>query len=307
MKTLLTLVVIFSTNYFVRSQVLYEDNFESYAIGEIVPQTSFDYVDGLTNSFQVIQDVNSKHLRIDSPSSLSKNLNLWPSRNPGNDVIQVEFDYFTGPISSTLSRGGIVLYAADQELIGIMMHSNSKVIFAADAYWGVPIDELPLGVGNESVLLQPNTWVHLVFSYNTITKEAIFKGPGFSKSFQNYFQWDYPNFSINYMHFNANIGASTYFYYDNLVVKAVSPTTLGNQQSLSVQSEIKLYPNPVSDFVFVKNTDMILEVYIYDVNGKKSEVSLNNGKIDVSQFPSGNYIIVLKTGNGFVSQKIIKK
>jgi len=144
MKTLLTLVVVFSTNYVVRSQVLYEDNFESYNIGAIIPQTSFDYVDGLTNSFQVIQDINSKHLRIDSPARLSKNLNLWLSRVPGNDVIQVEFDYFTGPLSSTLSKGGIVLYGGD-EMLGIMMHNNSKVVFAADHYWGVPIDELPLG------------------------------------------------------------------------------------------------------------------------------------------------------------------
>jgi Secretion system C-terminal sorting domain len=303
MKKILSLALIFSTNFIVLSQVLYQDNFESYTIGSIVPQTSFDYVNGLTNSFQVIQDVNNKNLRIDSPFSLSKNLNMWSLRDSGNDIIQVEFDYFTGPISPTLSRGGIVLYAADQELIGIMMHNNSKVVFAADAYWGVPIDELPLGIGDESVVLQPNTWVHLGFSLNTITKEAIFTGPGFSKSFQNYFQWNYPNFSIDYMHF----GDSAYFYYDNVVVKAVSSSTLGGQRPFSAKSEIQLYPNPVTDFVLVKTTDVILEVYIYDVNGKKSEVTLNNGKIDVSQFPSGNYIMVLKTNNGFVSQKIIKR
>lgn len=305
MKKILSLALIFSITYIVHSQVLYEDNFESYNLGSIVPQTSLVAYpsDGF---FEVIQDVNSKRLSIYSPGSLYKNLTLWPSRDPGNDVIQVEFDYFTGPLSSTLSKGGIVLYGGD-EMLGIMMHNNSKIVFAADHYWGVPIDELPLGIGNESVVLQPNTWVHLAFSYNTITKEARFSGPGFSKSFQNYFQWDHSNFDIEFIHLDMNLGASAYFYYDNVNVKAIPSSTLGSSQPFSMQSEIQLYPNPVTDFVSVKTTDIILEVYMYDIYGKKSEVTLNNGKIDVSQFPTGVYVIGLKTDNGFVSQKIIKR
>lgn len=305
MKKILSLVLIFSTTYIVHSQVLYEDNFESYYIGSIVPQTNLVAYpsDGF---FEVIQDANSKRLMIYSPGSLYKNLTLWPSRDHGNDVIQVEFDYFTGPLPSTLSKGGIVLYG-DDEMVGIMMHNNSKVVFAAYNYWGVPINELALGIGNESVVLQPNTWVHLAFSYNTITKEAIFTGPGFSKTFQNYFQWNYSSFTIEFLQLDTNLGASAYFYYDNVNVKAVPSSTLGSSQPFSIVSEIQLYPNPVTDFVSVKTTDIILEVYMYDIYGKKSEVTLNNGKIDVSQFPTGIYIIGLKTDNGFIYQKIIKK
>ncbi|HSD14072.1 MAG TPA: T9SS type A sorting domain-containing protein [Flavobacterium sp.] len=309
MKALLVLALILSTTYIVRSQVLYEDNFESYTPGSIVGQTNFDYVHGSTDSYQIVQDETGRHLWINSLnySVLTKNLNLWPSRNSGNNVIQVEFDYFTGGVSDiSANAGGFGIWSSTYgELIGIMMRNNSKVVFGYYYSWDYGEEERALGDGTTSVVLPPNTWSRLAFSLNTVTGEAIFRGPGFLKTFQNYVHLNSdPNYGLQYMQI---LDGPSNFRYDNVVVKAVSSSTLGTQQPIPIQSELQLYPNPASDYVTVVTDNKILNVYVYDIQGKRSEMILNNGRIDVSHFPAGSYIIGLKTDKGFVSQKLIKR
>ena len=133
---------------------------------------------------------------------------------------------------------------------------------------------------------------------------AVFKGPGFYKVFPNFFQ---SNNAWYWVGFLGILDSPIQFKYDNVVVKAVPFSTLGTEVSLQVQEGLRLYPNPAIDYVAVETADKILNVYVYDIQGKRSEVTLNNGRIDVSHFPAGSYIVGLKTDKGFVSQKLIKR
>lgn len=72
------------------------------------------------------------------------------------------------------------------------------------------------------------------------------------------------------------------------------------------QSTVAVYPNPVTDILhFNKN---ILNVEVFDQSGKKFNLKAENGKLNVSHLPKGNYL--LKYTDEFQkvhSQKLIKK
>ncbi len=83
---------------------------------------------------------------------------------------------------------------------------------------------------------------------------------------------------------------------------------LGSTDFLS-HSNITLFPNPVSDILNIKIKNMSFsEVLIYDVNGKLvQEFNTAIEKIDFNTFNSGLYFLKIKTPQGIVTKRIIKK
>ena len=67
-----------------------------------------------------------------------------------------------------------------------------------------------------------------------------------------------------------------------------------------------VFPNPTTDFINIKTTKLDIEkVFIHDLAGKLI-YSGKSMKINVSNFPSANYIISIKTPEGLKSFKFIK-
>jgi hypothetical protein len=70
---------------------------------------------------------------------------------------------------------------------------------------------------------------------------------------------------------------------------------------------LKLYPNPTSNFINITSIETIDKVELYSILGKKVlEVNRNNS-IDISAFNSGIYFVKIHSGNRTISKKIIKK
>ena len=72
--------------------------------------------------------------------------------------------------------------------------------------------------------------------------------------------------------------------------------------------DLVIYPNPVSDKLFISTKEEIQKVEIFTLTGQKiyhSERNISN--LDVSQLDSGNYLLKLFTREGIVSKLIIKK
>ena len=103
--------------------------------------------------------------------------------------------------------------------------------------------------------------------------------------------------SGNTRFFNTTIDLGSYEYNSTLGIDAISLTT----------NSVKLYPNPVSDRVFIKSTEQIESVSIYNINGQlvKQAIETTNG-IDVSVLPSGVYMIQINTSNNSINQKFLK-
>ena len=72
--------------------------------------------------------------------------------------------------------------------------------------------------------------------------------------------------------------------------------------------KVALYPNPVSDKLFIESQESINQITVYNIQGKQLRNSyFNNGKrveLDVSILQNGVYFIEIKTPNG---NSIVKK
>lgn len=106
---------------------------------------------------------------------------------------------------------------------------------------------------------------------------------------------------INFLH--NNFGGNA--YYDNIKINdevmAVNDIKKGN---------IKLYPNPVKDFlkINVPENQIIKEINIYNMAGQKVKTIPSQKEINVENLPKGNYIIDIKTDkNQRFSSKFIKQ
>lgn len=74
-------------------------------------------------------------------------------------------------------------------------------------------------------------------------------------------------------------------------------------------SKLALYPNPVSDQLFISSEDQKVEsVMIYSLTGAVvRNISNEVESVDVSDLASGNYIVKVTTDKGTATKKIIKK
>ncbi|PXV69013.1 putative secreted protein (Por secretion system target) [Dysgonomonas alginatilytica] len=72
---------------------------------------------------------------------------------------------------------------------------------------------------------------------------------------------------------------------------------------------MSIYPNPVTDILYVNSQQAILSFDIYNIAGslmKKADYSGNNA-INVQSLPSGIYVLILKSAEGQLSFKFSKK
>lgn len=83
--------------------------------------------------------------------------------------------------------------------------------------------------------------------------------------------------------------------------------TLGVKEIKDSITESLFYPNPAKDFVSIKSKEKINKIEVFDNSGKKINVNFTDGKIDIRELPSGNYIVNAETETGKITGKIIKK
>lgn len=72
-------------------------------------------------------------------------------------------------------------------------------------------------------------------------------------------------------------------------------------------AEVKVYPNPTSDYINVASTTTIDKIELYSILGKKIHEVNNTNTVDISNFNSGVYFVQLYSGNRQISKKIIKQ
>lgn len=65
-------------------------------------------------------------------------------------------------------------------------------------------------------------------------------------------------------------------------------------------SNVGLYPNPVSDMLYIEAADSRMSYAVYDAMGKLVDRDSYLSGIDVSELPAGNYFIEVSTGEGVV-------
>lgn len=79
--------------------------------------------------------------------------------------------------------------------------------------------------------------------------------------------------------------------------------TLSNQNEQKI--EFKVYPNPTSDYLNIYSEEQILDVIIFNVQGKQVLKSSQN-RLDVSSLSPGVYLLKIQTNTGSDLMKFIK-
>jgi len=69
---------------------------------------------------------------------------------------------------------------------------------------------------------------------------------------------------------------------------------------------IDVYPNPASEIVFIKSELPIQQITIYDLKGAEMANYITPGnQVDVSELPSGIYVLQFLTERGYSQEKLI--
>ncbi len=73
-------------------------------------------------------------------------------------------------------------------------------------------------------------------------------------------------------------------------------------------SQVSIFPNPATDVVNVKvpSSVEILSVSVYDILGKKANVTAVNGQVNVAELAAGVYLMSVETTAGTLTEKVIK-
>lgn len=364
-KILLTLALSAST--FAFSQTLQTENFNALTIGNVgtditgatagqgswltfssngtAPTTSTNA--GITN-YQVIAAGNntSQGVQITSPNGdkgsrfmWKDGLDLaWAARTVGNNVIEVEYDFFTGPVTDSRTQFGMRLYGTEdvagvptsRTLNGFVYNTNSRIL-AGVAYLknGATFGTFTINLATGGLVLNANTWYRIGFSYNTITGEILWKTsptepaagmpaanlvPGLLPAEVDYVTGVVAANAAAVPPVPANTVTSN-IVFDNYIARAVATSDLLSNTDFgtNVKQAISIYPNPTSDLLNVKieGSESISAVKIIDLNGRevfvKSFNGVNDAQINVSDLTSGMYLINITSGEQTTTRKFLKQ
>lgn len=88
-----------------------------------------------------------------------------------------------------------------------------------------------------------------------------------------------------------------------------------NKNAVVLESEksniidsFKIYPNPAKDFLNIQTDDEIISITIYSKSGQiVKNIKTNSKKLDISNIPSGIYVLQVETKNGNLTENFSKK
>ncbi len=285
---------------------------------------------GTLSDYQVVNNTvsNSKVLQITGSSGaagsrfLSQDLaSSWTNRTPGNDIIQVEYDFFTGSgVTSSKNTFRTYIYNYDgTNLIAVAGYyfDPATLKLSGWAYYdnagtaGYYTFNLITG----GLTLSADTWyrIGVAYDYNTgaVTwKDAngLFYGGVTAAS---------TGVDISEVDFAVSAGTANTvannFLVDNVTVTAVATENLlaTNANVLSV-NDFSVFPNPTKDIVNVSNTSSsINSIEITDLNGRVvktvNAIDASNAQVNISDLSTGVYMMKIVSDKGTTTKKVIKE
>src|SRR5690606_6964633 len=209
MKKLLLSISILATSFAFAQEALNE-TFESYTIGDIgtditgmtpgqgmwlTTSTNGTAPTTTTNAgnsnFQIVASggANGQVLQITGPNgdkgtrymTLPGLPGFWASRTAGNDIIEIEYDFFTGAATSSANNMRALIYdlTGTKIVAGLSFVMSTKVISGVAYYdntaGGGAVGNYLFNLGTAaapSIELPANTWVRIGMSFNYATGQV---------------------------------------------------------------------------------------------------------------------------------------
>jgi hypothetical protein len=127
----------------------------------------------------------------------------------------------------------------------------------------------------------------------------------------NTWQWDIAGtnmLGVINIYANAPPGDDPKFYIDNVCFTELDP--VGIEPVEHPAGSFQMFPNPVNEYVAITSPDKLLEVKIYNSDGRMVyHAYLNNNTvmINTQSFETGLYIVQIRTYHGFEARKLMKR
>jgi hypothetical protein len=265
----------------------------------------------------------------------------WTTRTAGNNVIELEYDFFTGPVTDNRSQIGMRIFGDEtisgvttaRTLVGFVYTSNTRAL-SGIAYLknGASNGTFLISFGataGTNLILESNTWYTVGCSYNTLTGEFLWKTSPTAGELGLGAAFWVPNMVPTDVDFvqvivGANAAAvppvpantvSSNIIFDNYTARAVAISNLlGKEDFITADKNvISVYPNPAKDVLNLKVDGMqtVNAVQIVDLNGRqvysKTFDNVSDLQINVNTLSTGMYLINITSGDKTVTKKFLKQ
>ena len=345
-KQLLLSIVILLAVIKTQAQVLYNETFDTYTLGNlgtdptgVVPgQGGWFTTLGLNTNYQIITEPNkgkALSMFVDNPKQSEdvyvekQNLStLIDQRSPGNNVIKIEVDFYIGTLNSpsydNSNVSHIYLYfdppqnfIGSQRLLMDVYYNYKNNLLSISGFNGTHLTPTK----NKYSQLTANNWYTFVFYLDYTNQKCYFEIPGKNYVTNGAFLnvTNPLDFKLSKIGFFMNIGnlqgtTKREQRFDNIkitAIQSVPPHVLSTNEFLNEQFNV--YPNPATSVVNISNnaTIAVNKVVLYDVSGKLIKEETYNSaepiQVNVENLPSGTYVFNIETDQGTAVKKIVKQ
>lgn len=282
------------------AQTLWEDNFESYDVGQLQEQGGWVKVRG-RDRFVLVQNIDEAHgksMRLAATGHVGGMGHMhsheigWGNRDSGNNIFVFEYDLYNGTSANGLAE--IEVYDTDPDE-GVNIFDIYDVEGELKIYYKNFQEEAVLGPALD------NTWYHIqaVYNYDNGQLKVSIDG-GSPMTFQGEANVNPTGVAVHYR-MTEDSG------FDNFVAKAVNIDPFLATSEADLKSDISIFPNPVTDVISIKSGKEISIVSILDVSGKLIKQSKEK-TINIENLAKGVYLVQINYLDGTkASKKIIKK
>jgi hypothetical protein len=345
------LLLLFITSLALNAQA--QDQFfttdcESYTIGDISTDLTgatagqggwYTYTQttavpaGTLSDYQVVNNSvsNSKVLQVSGSSGaagsryLSQDISAsWTGRTSGNDVIQVEYDFFTGSgVTTSKNTFRTYIYNYDGSAITAVagfLFDPATLTLSGWAYYdntgaGGVVGYYTFNLATGGLVLNPNTWYRVGVAYDNNTGDVTWKDA--NGLFYGGVTSASSGVDIVEVDFAVSAGTgntvANQFLVDNVTVTAVvEENLLGTNTNILSIKDFSIFPNPTKDIVNVSNTSAsINSIEVTDLNGRVvktvNAIDASNTQVNISDLSSGVYMMKIVSDQGISTKKVIKE
>lgn len=337
-QVLFVATLLFATQL-TTAQVLYSENFDNLTLGNVgtdftgnTPGQGGWYTKSNTatanqsnNYFKIIAETGmGKVLEITSPvvnnttsarvnTAIIKDLEKnWNNRTVGNDVLKIEYDFYTNESSTNInSDNGHMILAIKQYALFYLYYGGATGSARVSS-----VTTGGLGTMLSPTILPKKIWLKFVYYVDFTNQKIYFRIPALAINEVKTTTVDMSNDLVTALHLTSMTGTAPYdqsvYKYDNIIVSAVSTIPSASVDNV-LSSKFNIYPNPVTNMLTVTNGENIIikKLTVYDVNGKtiKEQKGIDEKEItlNVENLSAGTYLLHIKTNSGIAVKSFIKK
>lgn len=241
-----------------------------------------------------------------------KNLGLlWNNRTAGNNVLKIEYDFFTG---NTVFSSNSNSFWNQLGFVGgtvplTIYYANLPNLIRVSCNICTPP---PHGVRDifQNAAVPRNTWLKFELYLDYANQISYFTIPSLGVSGTSGW-FSSSNFSETRLIVETIGSVQAVHKFDNFVISAVDTVPLSTQDFIS--SKFNVFPNPMNDVVTITNNENINieQIQVFDISGKNVKIhsytNTNKVQLNLENLASGTYLLHINTNKGVAVKKIVKK